>query len=106
MADDLFDYVEGVALRDEGIARVKAHSLDWHNDALLVVGSLPLGWEGLAEEYRPLVIERIGEPHSANCWGAVTMDAVRKGLLKGTDVWRSSRAKKSHARKQPVLRRI
>lgn len=108
MADqfNIFDQARGVALRDAGMARTTGLSPKWAAEAMAAIIAIPRGWQGMGEDIRVLVGDKVGHPHHPNCWGALIMGAMRKGLLVKTGVWKGARAKASHASQYPVLRRV
>lgn len=93
--------------RDAGVARVEHHSEQWQRTARAFVKALvPPGWQGLSEDMRVLLMAHgLGEPHSPNCWGSLTLWCVREGLLEPTGHVQNTRDPKSHACYTKVYRR-
>ena len=91
--------------RDAGIKRVEKHSDDWMPRALAIVSQLPQGWIGTGEDIKFNVTRLIGPPHHVNVWGAVVMNARRRGLLTKTGLWLQAKAPASHARNVQEYRR-
>lgn len=105
MSENLFDYAESVNRREAGLAQVEQQP--WQMIALNVIRSIPIGWQGIGEDIRELVMKRgVGLPHHPNCWGALLAQAQRMRLLVRTGGMRNARGKKSHASTYPILRRI
>lgn len=80
----LFDLPAGIARRDEGMARVADHNPNWTAEALRIIATLPRGWTGLPEDWRPMVEARIGPPTSSFAYGPLTKTARQIGLVRLT----------------------
>ena len=103
----LFDEAESQRRRDEGIDLVGEKSSGWHDRAMWVIWGLPLGWKGIGEDIRKLVLESgAGPPHHPNCWGSLIMYATRCNVIKRTGEMKNARSVKSHASTYPVVERI
>jgi hypothetical protein len=94
------------AARDEGLERVCKEP--WMERALRMIGkTVPRGGEMTSEELREwLALAGLEPPHHHNTWGALTMAAVRRGLLEDTGRTGQMRGPKSHARRTPIWRRV
>ncbi len=103
MEHDLFSAAAARAARDEGIAETIAANESWHDQAIKILASIPHGWVGIADDARPIVSARIGEPKNCNSWGALFMAAIRRGLFRQTGEWIKTTRVKSHARKSAVM---
>lgn len=106
-----FDVQAGRARRDAGIALVERHADvhgGWKDEARqLVERVVSPGWEGLSEDIRVMVLEAgLPAPHSPNCWGALTLWAVKRGLLEATGELDHMRDPRSHARYTKRYRRV
>jgi hypothetical protein len=100
------DLFEARAARDEGLAIVEDHNEPWMDRALREVAALPPYAELTSEDIRFRLVGRgLEEPGHHNAWGALTMNAVRRGLLLDTGQMRAMSGPKSHARRTPVWRR-
>lgn len=102
------DLQAGRARRDEGVALVDANSEEWRQRArALLMEVIPFGWEGISEDIRMVLIDAgLSEPHSPNCWGSLTLWAVKQNLLVPTGALQNMRDPRSHARYTKVYRRI
>jgi len=105
---DHFDLGAGRAGRDKGMARVDRHGATWTRRARTVItNSLPIGWEGRAEELRALLCAAgMPDPHHHNCWGSLIHWLVKSGVLTATGDHEQMRDPRSHARQTPVYRRL
>jgi hypothetical protein len=100
-----FDLEKGRDLRDEGMALASKEL--FKSKIMAFIEALPPEWEGLFEDIRKMYVESgAALPESANAWGAMANAAQKKGLLEKTGKWDQSRSVASHARLQPVLRRV
>ncbi len=61
-------------------------------------------WTGTGEDLRKLVPEQV-VPHHHNAWGALILDAARKGLISRTGERRRMSERSSHARGTDVWTR-
>lgn len=93
--------------RDAGIDLVEANNEPWMERALkLLPQTVARGGELTSEELRILLgVAGLEPPLHHNAWGALTMNAVRRGLLEDTGRVMQMRGPKSHARRTPVWRR-
>lgn len=89
--------------RDEALERVRRQ--DFMRAALEVVQGLPAGIKVTGEEVRKFCEEGGVHPHHHNAWGALMMQAVKRGLLKNTERYVAMQVASSHARKTPVYER-
>jgi hypothetical protein len=90
---------EGDILRDEGIKAVTDPY--WQNDALNIIAGFR-GWRGITEDYKPIIIEMIGQPRHQNCWGALAMAAKKQRLIIPTGGMETPEDSNSHSRKTQV----
>lgn len=97
--DQLFKPLTARDLREAGIALVEENAGDWKERArAMVLAGLQPGWTGLAEDMRALLTDAgLDQPHSPNCWGALTMWCVRNGYLEALGPVENTRDPKSHA---------
>jgi hypothetical protein len=103
----MFDEEESKRRRDDGIALVADNGAGWHDRAMYVIWHLPIGWTGIGEDIRKLVLESgAGPPHDPNCWGALIMSATRHKMVRRTGEVRHARIVSSNARTCMVLERI
>jgi len=109
MSTDLFGHPIteiGETRKTTGIALVWEHADPWGDQALAVIDRVPLEWEGLFEELRPVIIAEVGAPHHSNAWGALGRTCRLRRVLFPTGEWRKSREMASNnARTAPVYRR-
>ena len=90
---------EGKKRKKAGMESVAANNRRWMNGATLLLHlSLPRGWRGLPEDWRPLVVKVLGEPTRHQAWGPLTLAVIRDGMLTRTGKRVAMRSKKSHAR--------
>lgn len=96
--------MDGETARDQGIERVQQNSPAFKVSVQAFVDSLPQGWCGTAEDFRLLYLTYpwLPKPHHPNCWGAATMNAVRRGALINTGSRVKPKDVPSHARKIDV----
>ena len=103
----MFDEEESKRRRDDGIALVADNGAGWQDRAMYVIWHLPIGWTGIGEDIRKLVLESgIGPPHHPNCWGSLIMHATRCNVIKRTGEMRNAKSVKSNASTYPVIERI
>lgn len=95
--------VTAVAARDEAVTRVAANSKGFHPTALAIVSGMG-AWTGTGEDLRKIVSLQV-EPHHHNAWGALILDAARKGLISRTGERRRMGERSSHARETDVWTR-
>jgi hypothetical protein len=101
---DLFD---AVSSRDEAIKTVLENAgHDWKDKALHIIAAMPKGMLATGEDLRLSIADKIGNPHHHNAYGALIMNAVRKGYLMQTGKYVRMRTPKSHARATPLYRVI
>lgn len=93
---DLFDLPAARQARDKGIERVESNALEWKDAAMQIVATLPKGREVMGDDIRKEVMDRIGEPHHSNAWGALTRRAIQLGHLKPTGGGKQSKSVKNH----------
>lgn len=91
--------------RDVELLAVKESNDKWFNEAMEVVAALPDTFEGLGEDIRYAVIEKIGPPSKPQAWGSLTAHAIKKGYLVPTGEWRKMTDVNSHARQSMVLKK-
>lgn len=97
------DLFEAADRRDAGIEEVSRP--DFIEAGLGEIRHFPAGAEITGVEIREACEDAEITPHHCNAWGALTMAAVRAGLLEPTGQYtRSSRAA-SHARAIQIYRR-
>lgn len=97
----------GEQLRDEGIALVTANSGTWIKQAYVIVSTgLPNDWVGMAENYRPLVVGQIGEPHTPQTWGSLTRELIRRRVIAPIGQYWKPKDPKSHACPKPAYRKL
>lgn len=90
---------DGDSRRDEGIKKVFANNEEWMRAAILCLHQLPPGWKGLPEDWRFAMIKSIGYPTNDHAWGALTLEAKKRGLIRPTGRRRKMQARKSNSRK-------
>jgi len=91
----------GEVLRDVGMMRtLEAESEAWIDralDQMRLFARIP-GWQEFkTEDFRAWVAPRIGHPHSANVWGALTTKACKRGIIRWTGRYVASVSEKTHA---------
>jgi len=103
-AVDLFDAREA---RDRAVEQVSHNAGRWVDRALEMVSRvIPPRAEVTSEEIRfALTDNGLEAPHHYNAWGALTVAAVKRGLLVDTGRLGQMRGPKSHARRTPIWRR-
>ena len=103
----LFHEAESKRRRDEGMTQATSRSSEWQERAMWVIWKLPIGWTGIGEDIRKLVLESgAGPPHHHNCWGGLIMYAIRCKVIEKTGAMKSARIVTSHARNCVILERI
>lgn len=92
--------------RNEGIERVRAKNREWMHLGSRLLGEMKLERaEATGEQMRIWLRSKgLGEPSSAHAWGALTLTAVRRGVLIDTGRSEQMWAKRSHARRTPIWR--
>lgn len=100
----LIDLIEARAARDVAIGLVSDHSEPWMERALRMLPRvIPLGIPFTSEQIRLQLTEAgLEPPHHHNAWGALTMNAVRRGMLADTGQQGQMHTPKSHARRTPI----
>jgi hypothetical protein len=106
--DDLFGdkTPSGADLRDEGIARVSEHNLNWLDACVSEVRLfrfMHVTFTG--EDIRFHCTQRVGHPAHHNAWGALTNVCIRRDIIRPTGEHRPMRDPISHARQTPVYTR-
>lgn len=104
---------DGVALRDEGMARAadKAdrHEENWTEQAQAMLKQFLKSWqfdEFISEEAQLWMVERgLRQPASQNAWGSVFLTAARRGVIEKTGQYRNAIRPRAHARAVPVYKR-
>lgn len=92
--------------RDAALTQVESHNETWLESALGVIAGMPSGHICTGEQIRHTVSEwKTGKPGHHNAWGALIMQAVKRGLLVPTGRYVKMKDKSSHARKTPEYRR-
>lgn len=95
-----FDLFGGLADRNDAYERMAARQPEWFKAALFVIIALPHGWQGLGEDIREVIEEKVGPPAtSTNCYGALTARAISLGVLKRTGRRLPMKKRTSHGRK-------
>jgi hypothetical protein len=102
--NDLFDYAESKARRDEGMDRVEESNPEFSQQFLMAIANLPSGWVGTCEDIRR--DWRGVEPSHPNAWGSCWGGAKRRGLLVELPDRVAMTAVKSHARRTHLHRRV
>ena len=94
--------------RDMGIdAVLDAERQKWLGDAtLIILANFPIGWEGLAEEFWTVVVQRIGPPHHPNVKGGLVYTLKRAGRFDHIGRDDQCRLATNHARNCRILRRL
>lgn len=83
--------------RDEALALVAGNSDGFISAGLELISRLPRG-DATGEDIRFALEAKGLIPHHHNAWGALTLAAVKRGLLRRTDRFVNMRGPKSHAR--------
>jgi len=96
---------ESEGARESALKRVEVSAGDWFKFALASIPSVELPEEFTGEQLRHIITESIGRPHHHNVWGALTMQAVRRGLLFKTGRRTKMQDRRSHARMTDVYTR-
>jgi hypothetical protein len=79
----------------------------WVDFALCAIRDLPKGWRGLPEDVRPEIEARYGAPRNPKAiYGAVTTEALKRGLWRKTGRRRPMRLDSSHGRMTDEYERI
>ena len=89
--------------RDEALERVSREQ--FMRKALAAVRALPPG-QYTGEQIRLSLESRGLSPHHHNAWGALTMSAVRAGILVDTGLVEHMQERKSHGRKTAVYEKV
>ncbi len=94
------------ATRDAAIEQVAGNAEEWIDEALActrrLLPTFPV--EFLAETIRERLVPEIGPPHSHKAWGALTVQALKAGLIVRTGEYRITRSKKTHGHRTAVYR--
>ena len=93
--------------KDDGVAATLAAQGDeWRLKAsAMVLAYIREHGPCLAEDAREHCLNNgLSDPSSPNAWGGVTAGLSRVGKIAMSGQWAKSRAKKSHARMQPMWR--
>jgi hypothetical protein len=94
---------EGERRRDYGTDLTAANNRAWMDTAFAVVSLYaPHDRTFLAEEFR--TYPGIGSPRHPNAWGALTLKAVRKGIIEHTGQWAKAKSARNHAHYYKVYR--
>ncbi len=97
----IFDYLESIRLRDEGLALIADHNAPWLERALALIERAPY-MIGPFESWRAHCLEQgLEQPSHANAWGALARAALQRRLLMPTGRWVKMRSISSHARRTP-----
>jgi len=102
--NDQLPLFTGSQLRDEALARLENHNIDWMTRGLIAIAS-HINTEMTGEDIRRILRRIIGDPTHHNAWGALISRAVKRGLIEPTGEWRPMQLPRSHARQTPVYRR-
>lgn len=97
----------GTMSRDEALEQVSDHNRAWLDRALKVLPYMKREHEVATGEGMRVWLRANGleEPQHPNAWGALTMAAVRRGLIADTGrVVKMTLNDKSHGRRTPVWR--
>ena len=97
-------FLDATTARDAALTTVSANAGSWMEEALEAVRHSPL-LTATGEDIRLYVEKRIGPPHHHNAYGALIMNAVRRGYIVPTGRYLKMRTPKSHGRKTPEYRR-
>jgi hypothetical protein len=92
-----------LAERDKALDHVGERSGDFIEHGLQAIQTISAD-EVTGEELRAELEGRGIRPHHHNAWGALTMTAIRQGLLAPTERFRNMRGPKSHGRMTRVYR--
>lgn len=98
---DLFTYVEGRALRDEGMERAASHSPRFVDLACAAI-------KRVAKRQRHVHVDDVmpecgAEPAHPNAWGAAWTRAIREGIIQRTNQTRPCKTDpKKRAHNYPV----
>tara|TARA_R110000868_G_scaffold189574_1_gene432619 strand:+ start:902 stop:1276 length:375 start_codon:yes stop_codon:yes gene_type:complete len=92
--------------RDKGLARTQSVNQNWLDLALIHLSRWNGKSEITGEDIRIEISQFVGEPQSANAWGALTRSAVIKGLLQDTGKVSLAKSVTSHARRLPIWKFI
>jgi hypothetical protein len=104
MQPDLF---EALLARDEALETVIENAgHDWKAKALTLIATMQKGTLATGEDLRLAISEKVGDPHHHNAYGALIMNAVRKGFIAPTGRYVRMKTPKSHARATPLYRII
>lgn len=97
----LFDLARAKAAREAGIELATAANEAFMDNAMRVIEALKPGSHVTGEVVRKRC-EQLGiRPKTPKSWGALTMDAIRRGLLVPTGQYVTPHDVKSHACKKP-----
>lgn len=91
--------------RDEALDRVVSNSGDWARRASAAIAALPVGTEGIGEDFRRLISKAVEPPRHHNAWGGVISGLLRRGVLVLTGESSHMKTERSHARKSAMMRR-
>jgi hypothetical protein len=102
---------QGAALRDEGIAQVKASNKAWFDDAIMYAAwwlKLRQGIDITGEDITRAVKQRFAAlpPPPPQVWGALTRTLIKRKLLTPTGKRVPMKYPRSHARVTDVYRSI
>ena len=96
----LFDYAEGQAAKDTGMAQVLENTgPKFVDQAAALVHKVHAGQTILAEQWRQTCIEHGVTPHHPNAWGALTSSLSKRGIIRGTGRYTTATSKKNNGHK-------
>jgi hypothetical protein len=97
-----------IQAREEGIAQVSSANEEWLEQARAIIAALPVGFEGIGEDYRHIVEAQLPEPTSSGVWGALirSVSGPKTGCIRNTGRMGSPKDTASHARKSWIYERV
>jgi len=110
MDGEEFDFTgNGQQARDEGIEEVRGHNETWMERCMHCLPDFRRARRRepfIGEDLRHFCEMRGHVPKHHNAWGALLMNAVRRGIIEGTGQYRQMEDKSSHARASQLYRFI
>ena len=99
----LLDWMSARAARDAALEKGSLNNLSWHENGLEAIAKLAHKIPPFTgERLRFALVTMIGAPEHPNAWGALVMDAIKKGLFADTGKWERMMSEKSNHRKTTV----
>lgn len=97
-------YEEAKQTRDAALDQVSENAESWMDAGIrelrAMIGEFPAEFQG--ETIRERITPVIGSPHTHHAWGALTLTAIRKGIIRPTGEYRITLSQKTHGHRTAV----